>query len=316
MDTESYDYQKAVRHFWATAATNKLYRGNYGGLFSAMICMAETYEVDCLNQNYAFWQQKTRIGKEEYYAALSWLQEYGYLEYEGGVGQVKCRITLKLTKIFSVGSHTNRATNSRPIGLPIADRDAENLPLVCGRKDIRSHGHAPLDVVIDLKENSSSCSSGIEYEETLDNDNNSILSLEEEQSIEDQITAMVNAKIPPVLRESQQESPLSELPVLEFIKVSGREVSRRGAEDYIHRTHTGRSGDEWKKKHPKLDFEETLSAFLDSIEQEHFNKSSYLKRRFGYFSDDLQLGTRTLGISTSGTKQETAMEFMMRTRSA
>nr|WP_293837516.1 hypothetical protein [uncultured Arsenicibacter sp.] len=146
---------EALTKFHSTAAKETGFRGNIGNLFSAMLSVAMSGNVDTVETNFVYWHALTRIGKEEFYKALEWLHEKKYLIYEKGAGQIKGRIVFKISEINQVGLPTHEATDKHTDSLPdrvgnptqmATDSATDNLPDPLTH--IRGHGRAEKDSLI------------------------------------------------------------------------------------------------------------------------------------------------------------------------
>ncbi|SOD81094.1 hypothetical protein [Spirosoma fluviale] len=135
-------------------------------------------------------------------------------------------------------------------------------------------------------------------EEKNDDDNPSTSEKSVEQQINDFVASYEQKKASPPTPPQPPRPMGDELPVLDYVRIAGKDYSRQAIEKHLRDYHNGSRGEDWRCKHPGLDFEAILDAFLEDIDQQKFDQTSYLKNRFRMFSDDFLIGKRTLKLTT------------------
>jgi len=308
MENEPYDYQKLARHFWATAAKKPKYRGNYGGLFSAMLCVAESNETAFLNQAYPYWHSMTRIGKEEYYTALAWFVEHGYIDYEPGAGQLKAHITLKLPRKQVVGKPTYGATNSRPmsipIGLPIADLNG--LAYTCEPARAEKVVFSNNSLVVNKVENYNQAVSKPALEEGLqangDENNSSFVPPfveRDRQAARDIAAQHLRDRHPP------KEGVITAIEEI-WCTIGEQSYTRRAFEELLHKEYSGTKAEIFLR-HTGIAYTTVFQLFVeDRALDEKFNHLRHMKAIFEYFAEDYLLNPNPTPRNRTSPKAEPA----------
>ena len=145
--TLAFDYHELRLRFCQIASTLPDFRLNYSCLFHTIMTVAEEETTDILNEPYPFWHSLTHIGKRDYYDALRWLTDAGFIVYETGSGKKETKILLKVNRSFKVSYGTLPETLTEKYHTPdlASTRTHEQA-----HADQGSRGCAPLDVVTDL----------------------------------------------------------------------------------------------------------------------------------------------------------------------
>lgn len=302
-------YRSLVK-FHETAAEITGFRGNIGNLFTAIALQMIETKTDACASEYTHWNAKTRIGKKEFYDALEWLHDAGFISYEKGKPRLPGRVTIITEEHDSVRSHTKTILSpyqdhTETIPSPYLDH-TQTIPN--GLAYTHEHGRAEKEYTSGVVEYntssrekevvSSSCSSSNATGENFNSggggDNNDVPDFvrrdrEAAEALREQLAkgkSHYADRHPPVTTGT---AAIAE----EWCTIGGNPFTRQATENYIRQLFAGTKGEPMQKR-TRLSVEDVLPAFMEkrALNGEFANKRHLFACVEG-FAEDVRDGKET-----------------------